>query len=103
MACFVIVQSDIPLAPSFLLLHLGYRQFLEHGFLVTPLTGAVDFHHSGYHEYKQNPFPVNKVIFLIDKLGLLFVLSDGRRFMLWRDSIDEAEYRHLIVWLKREH
>lgn len=102
LACSVIILSNFPLAPSFVFISFCYQIFHERGFWVPDLAGEAAFYRSGQHEYLQQPFLLKKVVFLIDKVGLLFILKDGRRFMLWRDSVDEAMYRHLIVWLKRE-
>jgi len=103
LACFFIVHSDFPLAPSVWLIYLVIDTFLKHGLWVAPLVGELELSQVGQSRCNDDEFSVRRTILLLDKVGILFVLKDGRRRMLWRDSLKEADYRHLLVWLKREH
>ncbi|WP_416340947.1 protein YgfX [Vibrio hepatarius] len=103
MACFFIVHSDFPLAPSIWLIYLVIDTFVKLGLWVVPLVGELELSQAGQSRCNDDEFSVRRTILLLDKVGILFVLKDGRRRMLWRDSLKEADYRHLLVWLKREH
>ncbi|WP_366664708.1 protein YgfX [Vibrio hepatarius] len=103
LACFFIVHSDFPLAPSIWLIYLVIDTFVKHGLWVVPFVGELELSQAGQSRCNDDEFSVRRTILLLDKVGILFVLKDGRRRMLWRDSLKEADYRHLLVWLKREH
>ncbi|WP_425425087.1 protein YgfX [Vibrio hepatarius] len=103
LACFFIVHSDFPLAPSIWLIYLVIDTFVKLGLWVVPLVGELELSQAGQSRCNDDEFSVRRTILLLDKVGILFVLKDGRRRMLWRDSLKEADYRHLLVWLKREH
>ncbi|WP_277422218.1 protein YgfX [Vibrio sinaloensis] len=102
LACLIIILSTIPLTPSALLLAFVVNLFFRHGFLVEAMNGEIVLKSSQTLEYNQSVCKLRKVIFSVDSVALLLIVGNGQRLVLWRDSLDEASYRHLLVQLKKE-
>lgn len=102
LACLMVTFSDIPLVVSLLLITLIVNQFLDHGFMVKTMRGAITIKSSQMLEHKRVAFRLRKVIFSLDRVALLLFVDQNQRFILWRDSFDEASYRRLILLLKKE-
>ncbi|EGA71906.1 hypothetical protein VISI1226_03109 [Vibrio sinaloensis DSM 21326] len=98
----IIILSTIPLTPSALLLAFVVNLFFRHGFLVEAMNGEIVLKSSQTLEYNQSVCKLRKVIFSVDSVALLLIVGNGQRLVLWRDSLDEASYRHLLVQLKKE-
>ncbi|KJY85456.1 hypothetical protein TW81_00270 [Vibrio galatheae] len=103
LAISIITLSSIPLPASCYLFYLLAKRIAANDILLPSLQGEVEF--SGAAECKTalGAFKISKVNFVVMAFGLLITKADKTRVILWRDSLAEANYRHLLVVLKREH
>lgn len=100
---FIIVLSDIPLAPSIILLSILSKLAIDKEILPAPLRGDVEFTACSYKFANGAEHRIETVNFLGMAFVLLIQREGGQRTLIWRDSLSEASYRHLVVMLKGEH
>ncbi|KGY13793.1 hypothetical protein NM22_04065 [Vibrio tubiashii] len=100
---FIIVLSEIPLAPSVILLTIMAKLAKDKAILPPALQGDVEFTALNYKDSHGAAHRIHNVNYLGMAIVLLIQREDGRRILVWRDSLPDANYRHLVVMLKREH
>lgn len=98
-----IALSELPLTVSVVLLSLLGNLVRERDVLLPAMQGEVEFSSAREFKTPQGRVEVRSVNFVLMALGLVITRSDNQREILWRDSVDEASYRQLVVMLKREH
>lgn len=103
LACVVIILSDLPLLASALVIYLLIRYVGRGSLLVPAMRGELILASDGSLTFCQERLAVRKIVFTLDELCLLLLLKDGRRFLLWRDSMSDSQYRHIVATLKKEH
>jgi hypothetical protein len=103
LAFLVITFSTLPLAASFYLLLLLYKQARSAPVLIESLQDNVSFASATQYESDSGRYRVDKVLFTLLPIGLVIIHQDKQKVMLWRDSVSEEKYRELVVMLKREH
>ncbi|QPG36028.1 hypothetical protein IXK98_21605 [Vibrio europaeus] len=104
MLVFLIVAlSSIPLVASLALIAMLVKSALVGDVLLPSMQGEVEFTSSSTYKTAQGNERIRSVNFIGMALGLLITRQDKTRFILWRDSMPEEDYRHLVVILKREH
>ncbi|XHY21694.1 hypothetical protein ViNHUV68_24300 [Vibrio sp. NH-UV-68] len=103
LACFTVIHSQLPLVATTLLLPLVIKYTLHLSWFTTPLTGEVTFISPREYQTEQGTYVIKAVLFPLMSFGLLIVLANNQRVLLWRDSMPESSYRQLVVMLKREH
>ncbi|MDC5807757.1 hypothetical protein OPW36_06890 [Vibrio europaeus] len=99
----IVVLSSIPLVASLALIAMLVKSALVGDVLLPSMQGEVEFTSSSTYKTAQGNERIRSVNFIGMALGLLITRQDKTRFILWRDSMPEEDYRHLVVILKREH
>ena len=92
-------MSSIPLAASLVLLSLCLTQLRSSEVLVHPLNGDVVFGSDHELQVKNRKYTVKKVFFSVRSVALV-IICDRSKFILWRDSISERDYRRLLYFLR---
>tara|TARA_Y100001956_G_scaffold3954_1_gene3728 strand:+ start:5202 stop:5519 length:318 start_codon:yes stop_codon:yes gene_type:complete len=103
LACFLIVISDFPLAPSICIIVVFWLNLGRGSWLVPTMRGELIVDSDGGVHYQGELIEIRKIVFSLDELCILLWLYDGRRYLLWRDSTSEGQYRHILAILKKEH
>nr|WP_245834723.1 protein YgfX [Vibrio salilacus] len=103
LACLTIIHSQLPLVATILLLPLVIKYTRHLGWFVPSLTGEVTFISPREYQTEQGTYVIKAVLFPLMSFGLLIVLANNQRVLMWRDSMPESSYRQLVVMLKREH
>jgi hypothetical protein len=103
LTCFLVIFSDLPLVPSLFFLSILFQYSRRHSLIVPALYGRACFRPDGQLEIQNACVVVRRAILILDRFAILLIFQDGTRRLLWRDSINEACYRHLLVVLKKEH
>lgn len=76
--------------------------YRTYGFFPPAVSGTLSFSSASQYELNRQKHSIYKVIFTFAGFGLLMIRQDKSRVILWRDSLEEGEYRRLVVMLKRE-
>ncbi|WP_419831543.1 protein YgfX [Vibrio sinaloensis] len=103
LASLIVIFSEIPLFIAVIFIVLLISICRKHTLLIPPMKGELYVDSSGHIQYQGESVTIRKVIFTLDEWCVWFWFQDGRRVLLWRDSLDEGAYRHLLVVLKKEH
>ncbi|WP_367613487.1 hypothetical protein [Vibrio sp. RE86] len=103
LACCLIVASSLPLTAVFPALLIVARVTLKDGLFIEPMRGDVTFISPTHYQVDGVTIEIKKVVFIAMSFGLIIFGQDNRRTILWRDSLSERSYRHLVVMLKKEH
>lgn len=98
----IITLSDTPIAPSLILLFIAGKLAIGKGLFFPSLKGEAEFTSSSY-TVADKVHPIRSVNYLVMAFVLLIEREDRKRVLVWRDSVSEASYRHLVVMLKREY
>ncbi|WCP66666.1 protein YgfX [Vibrio tubiashii] len=99
----IVVLSSIPLVASLVLIVVLIKSALTNDILLPSMQGEVEFTSPTTYKTAQGTERIRSVNFIGVAFGLLITRQDKKRFILWRDSMPEEDYRHLVVILKREH
>gem|GEM_PF-1876971 len=104
MLVFLIISlSSIPLPASLALIYLLGKLTASNVALLPAMQGEVEFISPTRYKTAQGVHHIRTVNYVAMAFGLLITRSDNKREFLWRDSLSEASYRHIVVMLKREH
>ncbi|PMH43862.1 hypothetical protein BCU68_12815 [Vibrio sp. 10N.286.49.B3] len=104
---WAITLSSIPLLPSILLLLLLSQWLivdklpLEAVFFAEPLHGKVTFKTQQWLEYQQQRYRIHSLFLAFYRWAVVIQCENKQRFIIWRDSCSEQEYRHLLVVLRQ--
>ncbi|WP_235431342.1 MULTISPECIES: hypothetical protein [Vibrio] len=99
----IITLSSIPLPASLMLIYLLGKLAATKVDLLPTMQGEVEFISPTRYKTAQGVNHIRTVNYVAMAFGLLITRSDNKREILWRDSLPEASYRHIVVMLKREH
>ncbi|MGC9421252.1 MULTISPECIES: hypothetical protein [unclassified Vibrio] len=97
---WAILASSIPLVASMAMIALLFS-YPVLSWLPTSLQDEIEINFSGELRVGDDDFVFHQVDFLYRHLFLI-IRGQGARWLLWRDSCDESDYRQLLVKLKRE-
>jgi len=103
LASSYVILSDLPLPALFPVIYLLVKLTQTEGFLIPPLLGDVTFRSAKEYQLNGSTIAIKQVVFAILPVGLLIIHEDNRRVFLWRDSVNDKQYRDLVVMLKREY
>ena len=103
LASSFIILSDLPLPAVFPCLYLLLSVAVKSGFFTSSLLGEVTFLSANEYQRDNSRIIIKHVVFALSPIALLITHDDNSRVLLWRDSLNDKQYRDLIVMLKREH
>ncbi|WP_425445086.1 protein YgfX [Vibrio xiamenensis] len=101
LAISVLTINGFPLIVSVCLLCLFISVLFQRKLLPTPLHGVIDLDSNqfriGKHQYYYQRCDVSFHTWLV-----IFELKSGEKVCIWRDSVCDADYRHLLVMLRTQ-
>ncbi|WP_240798190.1 hypothetical protein [Vibrio sp. H11] len=100
MLIWALLISAIPVVVSLVIIAIWLRVALC-GWLTPTLSGAVDIDFSGRLRTQDNDEPIRSVGFKF-AFAFVVIVTPQRRWLLWRDSCRDGDYRQLLMRLKRE-
>lgn len=105
---WALLLSPIPLVVTLLIIGMGMtlpmQQWLTlpmQQWLTPALCGDVEIDFSGSVQIGDERYAISRVQYLF-AFAFIVMEGQGRRWLLWRDSCSEREYRQLLVRLKQE-
>ncbi|ELG2044257.1 hypothetical protein RAX51_003196 [Vibrio fluvialis] len=99
---WALLLSPTPLVVTLLIIGMGMALPLPMQQWLTPeLCGDVEIDFSGSVQIGDERYTISRVQYLF-AFAFIVMEGQGRRWLLWRDSCSEREYRQLLVRLKRE-
>ncbi|MDE5178558.1 protein YgfX [Vibrio fluvialis] len=97
---WALLLSPIPLVVTLLIIGMGMALPMQQ-WLTPALCGNVEIDFSGSVQIGDERYAISRVQYLF-AFAFIVMEGQGRRWLLWRDSCPEREYRQLLVRLKRE-
>lgn len=97
---WALLLSPTPLVVTLLIIGMGMALPMQQ-WLTPVLCGDVEIDFSGSVQIGDERYAISRVQYLF-AFAFIVMEGQGRRWLLWRDSCSEREYRQLLVRLKRE-
>ncbi|MEH0742117.1 hypothetical protein H4F05_11410 [Vibrio cholerae] len=103
LTCCLLVTSALPLVvtPIVLLSLFRWANANSDGMLHESLKGAITFDADFCYHYQGRQVGIKAVSTALSAWALCLTRSDGKRVLLWRDSLPDEHYRHLLVALRQ--
>lgn len=101
LTCCLLIISALPLVVTPIVLLSLFRWANAGGMLQESLKGAITFDADFCYHYQGRQFGIKAVSTALSAWALCLTRSDGKRVLLWRDSLPDEHYRHLLVALRQ--
>ncbi|EOB3674723.1 protein YgfX [Vibrio vulnificus] len=98
---WALLFSPFPLVVVVALLYPLYQFQTIHGFWYPAWQGAVSVNASGAVKYQQKVEHIHSLSLLFYWWFVSIKLANGRRYLIWRDSCQDSDYRQLMIVLKQ--
>ncbi|HDY7960191.1 protein YgfX [Vibrio vulnificus] len=98
---WALLFSPFPLVVVVALLYPLYQFQTIHGFCYPSWQGAVSVNASGAIKYQQQVEHIHSLSLLFYWWFVSIKLANGRRYLIWRDSCQDSDYRQLMIVLKQ--
>ncbi|MGC9460376.1 protein YgfX [Vibrio genomosp. F10] len=100
---WLVIISSIPLVLTFILLLSLILVFWHSGFMPRSIRGEFRLSEHGVLEYQQKKYLIRYAVLNVAFVGVVLHFADNQRFLLWRDSVSDDEYRKLLVEIRKAH